>query len=483
MKPLVPYDWQQADIDKIVASISGNPEVGALVVSAPGAGKTLVAVEAMKRLRPTITLIVAPPSTHVSAWEKTLSRQGVAGSVRPLIGTAKGKVAWADLAWGKAGVYITSAQWFARQNWDGIEIDMIIFDEIHMVAKFGNVSQKKLVGYAKQKGLWAPMRIALSGTPFRNNFENAWSIARWVEPKKMPKDYWVWRMSDCAWKYSPFAPQNAEVTGERVPGNLASKLTCYISHSQRERCCDYHPEGFLAHLAEPIRIQRDLLMSKKQGEFYRSMEQNLIAFLTTPGEDGKVPVIAELPITARGMLRFCALGLPSIDMETEKLYFHPDTESVKIDQLAEDLDALDGKRALVLTHSKQFAQFASARLNKMGFRTLSWDGDVSAKRRREILKAFTDGELDAIIGVISAMGTGTDGLQEAAYNVMWLSVDDDASNNVQGIARLDRLGQKHQVVMIEYRHIGTFDVGHLDKQLQKQLDLNKSLKVAEDEEP
>lgn len=76
------------------------------------------------------------------------------------------------------------------------------------------------------------------------------------------------------------------------------------------------------------------------------------------------------------------------------------------------------------------------------------------------------------------MGTGTDGLQEATYNVMWLSIDDDPSNVIQGIGRLDRLGQKHRVTMVEYRMRKTFDVGHLDRQITKQLDLNKSLVVA-----
>jgi hypothetical protein len=73
------------------------------------------------------------------------------------------------------------------------------------------------------------------------------------------------------------------------------------------------------------------------------------------------------------------------------------------------------------------------------------------------------------------MGTGTDGLQEAAYNVMWLSIDDDPTNVVQGIGRLDRLGQKHQVTMIEYRMLKTYDVGHLDRQILQQFELNKSL--------
>ena len=476
-KPLELYDWQRADVDKITRSIR-NPDVGALVVSAPGAGKTVVAVMAMKNLKPAQTLIVAPPSTHVGAWLRTLRRQGVADDIRPLIGTPKGKRAFDDLRWGVPGVYITSAQWFSRQEWGSITPDMVIFDEIHMVGKYGNVGQKKLLGNTRKKGLWAPMRIALSGTPFRNNFENAWSIVRWVEPSKISAEYWVWRMQECAGVYDHFGPQNLRVTGEKVPGKLASSLSCYVAHYQRTRCCEYHPEGFLAHLAEPIQVERDLAMTKAQGEFYHAMEKNYIAFLTTPGEDGKIPVVAELPIVARGMLRFCALGLPSWDPNAEKLFFDVKCESPKLETLIEDIRSLDGKRVLVLTHSAQFAEVATERLQTAGINAALWRGGVTQRKRDEILSGFIKDEIDAIVGVISAMGTGTDGLQEATYNVMWLSVDDDPSNVIQGIGRLDRLGQKHQVTMVEYRMLGTYDVGHLDRQITQQLELNKSLVIS-----
>lgn len=474
-EPLVPYDWQQADIDKIVKTVT--PEAGALVVSSPGAGKTVVAVEAIKALKPETTLIVAPPSTHMKAWLRTLQRQGVADKVKPLIGTAPGKRNFDDLRWGVPGVYITSAQWFARQDWGSIRPDAVIFDEIHMVGKHGNVGNKKLLGHGKKKGLWAPIRIALSGTPFRNNYENAWSIVRWVEPRKMPKEYWIWRVQETAGKYSVFAPQNWEVTGEKNPGELASTLTCYISHAQREQCCKYHPKGFLGHLAPPIIIQRDLTMTAQQAEFYRTMEKTYIAFLTQPGEGGKIPVVTEFPIAARTMLRFCALGMPSYNIETESLFFENDCASPKIDAMLNDLAMLDGKRVLMLTHSAQFAEVVRERVAQAGYRIALWRGGVSMTKRTEILERFTNGDLDAIVGVISAMGVGTDGLQEAAYNVMWISVDEDASNITQGIARLDRIGQKHQVVMFDYRMLGTFDVGHLDKQITRQIELNKSLKA------
>lgn len=471
--PLVPYDWQEADIRKMVKTIS--PDVGALVVSAPGAGKTVVAAEVLKRLAPDVILIIAPPSTHTNAWARTLKRQGVADAVRPLSGTAKGKKNFEDLRWGVPGVYITSAQWFTRTDWKTISLDAIVVDEIHMLAKYGNAGMKRLVGHGKMKGITAPIRIGLSGTPFRNNFENAWTIAKWVQPSAAPLDYWVWRVIECVGKYDHFAPQNLKVTGEREPGKLASQLSCYIAHRQRERCCKYHPNGFLAHLAEPIRIERDLAMTRAQADFYDNMENTYAAFLMTPGDNGKVPVIAEFPIAARGMLRFCALGLPSFNEETEKLYFELSCESPKLDAVLEDLAKLDGKRVLMLTHSKQFAVVAAQRVIDAGYSAFAWHGDATKTKRNNALTAFIGGELDVIVGVISAMGTGTDGLQEAAYNVMWLSVDDDPSNNIQGIGRLDRLGQQHQVTMFEYRMSKTFDVGHLSKQIQHQLDLNKSL--------
>lgn len=471
--PLVPYEWQQFDIDKIVQTVT--PDIGALVVSAPGAGKTVVTVEALKALDPAVILIIAPPSTHESAWERTVLRQGFDREVKKLIGGKQGQSNWNAMKWGTPGIYITSAQWFTQQDWKGISVDAMVVDEVHMLAKFGNAGQKKLLGYRGRPGMSAPIRIALSGTPFRNNFENAWSIAKWVQPDTVPDEYWAWRVTKCVGKYDHFAPQNLKVTGEANPGELVSKFACYISHSQRERCCEFHPNGFLADLAEPIRVSRILKMHPAQAKFYRSMETSYAAFLTTPGEDGKVPVVAEFPITMRGMLRFCALALPSFNTETEKLFFEDDTPSPKLDAAIEDLRGLDGKRALMLTHSAQFAQVAAKRLLKEGFRAVAWTGDLSAAKRKKALSEFRSGELDAIVGVISAMGTGTDGLQEAAYNVMWLSVDDDASNNIQGIGRLDRLGQQHQVTMFEYQMQDTFDVGHLPRQITHMLRLNQSL--------
>lgn len=493
MTKLKPYPFQEADIRKLVA----NGGTG-LLVSAPGAGKTLVAVETALRTKASVVLVIAPQGTHSSAWQRTLSRQTTPSSTSPkatgkqsakpgssstksslslklLDGSTRGKANFAALMWKEPGWYICTPQWFARNisKWHGVKPDLAIFDEIHMAGAWQNATRKAM--YA----LEAEHRLGMSGTPFRNKFENSFAIVNWVFPGITDEqDYWVWRISYCLTKYDRFAPQNRIVLGERHPGELVSSLPCYIIHLQREKCCEFHPKGFLEGLDEPDVVERLLPMTTDQRKFYRQMEQSQVAWLETPDETGKLPVVAELPITARGMLRFCALGLPSYDPETEKVYFEMNCPSPKLDQLLKDVDELDGGRVLVLTHSKQFAKVAVQRLLDAGVAVEGWHGDSTKKARDITLKRFMDDEIQVIVGVIAAMGTGTDGLQEATNTVIFLSVDDDPTGMVQAYGRLDRLGQRHKVVMIYYYSEGTYDVGILSKQMQQILARNAELRTA-----
>lgn len=475
--PLTPFDWQQADIDRAVKAMRSG--AGALITSAPGAGKTLVATEIARELQPKTLLIIAPQGTHQSAWGRTLMRQGYADEVRVLIGTAPGKRALEDLRWGKPGVYITTPQWFSRQKWNKIRTpEMIIFDEIHMAGAYGINTQKQL-----HKLIHAKYRLGLSGTPLRNKFENAWAIVKWVEPSVIKDSFWVWRMTKCKTKFAPFAPQQREVVGELRPGELFNSMTCYIQHLQRERCCDFHPNGFLANLPAPLRIERVVEMSAPQRKFYDGMERMLAAQLLD--EDGEeVRIHAENFLTARGALRSCALALPHIvEVEVngemkQRLFFADDAPSPKLDALIEDLPSFEGRHTLVLTHSKRFARVAVSRLQEAGYAAEGWHGDVSKTRRNQTLAGFISGEIEIIVGVISAMGTGTDGLQEACWNIVWMSRDDDAANNIQGLGRLDRLGQKNQVVEREYLSDKTIDVGFYGAQMKRVLALEESLRRA-----
>lgn len=467
-KRLTPYPYQQADIDHL----SKHNGTG-LVVTEVGGGKTLVAIETALRIKAKTVLVIAPQGTHVHAWQKTLQRQTDGKhSFRRVETSKKGKAALADLMWDEPGWYICTPQWFARQKWTGVKPDYVIFDEIHVAGAYGNATRKKL------HQLKGKARLGLSGTPLRNKIENAWAIVKWINPDLMPDNFWLWRMSpDLLWKYDHFSPQQRKITGEVEPGKIVNSLPCYIQHLQREKCCDFHPAGFIPDLPEPAVEIRTIQMTPAQRRFYSQMEESFVAWLSTPDPTtGDRPVVAELPIVARGMLRFCALGLPSVDEETGKLYFEDDCESPKFTELLTVLAEMGEAPALVLTHSQKYASMATKRLIAEGVSAFEWSGANSQKKRDAALTALAGGDIRVIVAVITAIGTGTDGLQEATNTEIWMSEEDDPTANQQTKGRLDRPGQKRQVVRIYIRAEGTHDEGIYSKNLEKALSMARSLR-------
>ena len=67
MTKLEPYVWQNKDQDILRA---GN--FTGLVAIEAGGGKSLTAALAIAEVKPEVTLIVAPQSTHKTAWIPTL---------------------------------------------------------------------------------------------------------------------------------------------------------------------------------------------------------------------------------------------------------------------------------------------------------------------------------------------------------------------------------------------------------------------------
>lgn len=463
---LTPLPYQKHDITQIVKN-NGN----ALVTSAVGGRKTLVAVEAALGIKAKSILVIAPQGTHKRGWMRTIERQSPGAKVQRLDSSAKGKNALTELEWGEPGWYICTPQWFARQSWKHIKPDYAIFDEIHMAGAYENITRKKL------HTLNAKARLGLSGTPIRNKIENAWAIVRWIFPEQMPKPYYAWRGGDdLTWEYDHFAPQQRKITGERVPGKLFNSLPCYIQHLQREQCCKFHPKGFLDGVQAPEETTLTVKMSPAQTKFYKQMEETYVAWLSTPDANGNVPVFAELPVVARGMLRFCALGMPSVDPDTGKLYFDDECDSPKIDELLRFLKSTGEETAIVTTHSQQFAQVVVHRLRKAGLTAEEWSGKITQKRRDVILEAFIAGDIRILVAVQKAVGTGTDGIQEATSTEIILSDDDDATVNTQTRGRVDRPGQQKRVTTIRIQAEGTLEAGIVSKQLASLLKTNATLR-------
>jgi SNF2 family DNA or RNA helicase len=460
---LTPYEYQQRDIDKLVA----NNGTG-IIATQVGGGKTLIAIETAKALGTKTNLVIAPKGTHKRAWERTIRMQIPEADIQWLDSSYMGRQSLNNLANNVPGWYIISPEFFRRFGWRYITPDLAIFDEAH------RASNRKSKTAIMLHTLQAKRRIAMSGTIAGNSIEGMWSILKWVYPDVAGRSYWSWVEEYCETQIDYFAGR--VVTGERKPGLIVNSIPCYIRHLKRDKCCEFHPEGIDHQLPKMQTIVRTVKLSREQRSIYKTMETDFVAWL------GEHPLVVEVPVSLRVRLRQITLGTPTISGEGE-VTFATDTKSSKLDELFDIIsDSSVGEKMLILTHSQKFARIVAQRLSMAGHSAQEWSGAVTQNNRNAILEDFISGDLRFIVAVISAIGEGTDGLQLACSTVVWLSKDDNALLNEQAAGRLDRQGQKQSVVSYEIIAEDTYDEGQMSSLVNRKLAMNKSLRKEVDVE-
>jgi SNF2 family DNA or RNA helicase len=455
--PLRPYSYQEKDISLIVSN-SGS----GIIATQVGGGKTLIAVEVSRRLAFSTNLVIAPKGTHKRAWEKTILRQIPDAKVSYISSTVDGKRAYMDLKNGVAGWYIISPEFFRKMYWGTVPVDFAVFDEAH------RASNRKSKTAIALHSLKAKGKLAMSGTIAGNRVEGFYSIIRWVYPDVAGRSYWSWVDKYMSTKMDFFAGKQPD--GEKSPGMIVKSIPCYVRHLKREQCCALHPKGIDSELPAVTFEQRTVQLSAEQKRIYKQLEKNLLVWL------GENPLVVEVPVAMRVRLRQITLGVPTLN-DDGTVDFADDCRSSKLDELFEIIsDSPDGESMLVLTHSQKFARVTVNRLQKAGFVAVEWSGAVSQKVRDGYLEDFIAGKIQFIVAVISAIGEGTDGLQEACSTVVWLSKDDNRLLNEQASGRLDRQGQKGSVISYEIIAEDTYDEGQLSKLVREQLAMNTSLR-------
>jgi SNF2 family DNA or RNA helicase len=308
----------------------------------------------------------------------------------------------------------------------------------------------------------------MSGTIAGNKIEGFWSVLRWVYPEVAGRSFWNWIEIYCKTEVDFFAGK--VVVGESQVGGIVGSIPCYIRHLKRDECCDFHPNGIDHELPAMTTEVRTVQLSPEQKRIYKKLEKDLFVWL------GENPLAVDVPVAVRVRLRQITLGVPIVG-EDGVVTFAEDCKSTKIDELFQVIsDHPDGEQMLVLTHSQKFANVVTKRLRGAGHTTFEWSGTQSQASRDKALEAFIAGEVQFIVAVISAIGEGTDGLQEAANVMVWLSKDDNRLLNEQAAGRLDRRGQKRSVLSYEIVAEDTYDEGQLSNLVEKQLQMNSSLR-------
>lgn len=477
MKPLELWDWQKVDQEFLA-----RHNWTALAAVETGGAKTMLAVEAIRNSGAERVLIVAPKQTHHSAWIPTVERQ--LGLTARVIGNGRkaDREALADFEWGSPGIYLVTPQFLTRADVSRWEGDMLAVDEAHELSKAGGKGQRKLSGYSAKDG--EPLaqrfvhRLALSGTPARNNFERLWATMRllWPElgaPGQVANmSHWGWlkeRMGSAQvfvgldmWGAPKYA---TKWIGERSPGRLFNEAPAVVQHFRRHRCCEFHPNGFLTN-EEPVVVVREVELTARQKKAIREMEDHYMTWL------GDNPLVADLTITQKQRIRQMCLGVPTVSDEGE-VTFEPDCASPFYDELVNILESLDeGEPVVVFVESQKFARVVSDRLNGGGYSAFEYSGKTTSTRNEDQSRFGKDFQVAVV--VISAGGTGLDGLQRVANTEVWLERSVDGTLVVQAEARLDRIGSTKGVQRFLIQDDLGYAAGRFSKQLDRMLKLRES---------
>lgn len=502
---------QRSAVDKLVSNKSG----GALIAADMGTGKTVIAVEYLKAVSAQTVLLIIPvqtmgeplteDSTYEDGWWGTAMRQQLPLDFKRIDSTAPGLKNLADLQWSVPGLYAVGHEMFVRmawerklrhdrkgnpkQKWDkkkqewvpdivtvntevwDVDVDVIIFDEVHRTANGMSRTFKTLDGVGKNH-VGAPRagrdRIGMSGTYEGNSFDGAWAVTKWIWPTRIDDSIFLWRAKWAKVEYDHFKPHNQNVIGELSPGAYVSWLPCYV------------------YIESKLDIEVDdrifeVELHPEQRKAYDDIEKRMVAWI----EDN--PLVVKFPTTKRVRLRQVTLGLPTIIETVDKngaqdfdVEFDLDCLSSKIDAMPKILEEFfDGEPALIFTDSQKFARVVAHRLNKLyGDGTArEWSGKVSRKTRDQDKQDFLNGDYKYFVAVIKAVGTGTNGLQYATRNMLYLSDDDSMIDGKQSFKRTHRRGQEKNVRVARLHAVDTIDSGQYSKLMQAALEANKRKRV------
>lgn len=106
----------------------------------------------------------------------------------------------------------------------------------------------------------------------------------------------------------------------------------------------------------------------------------------------------------------------------------------------------NGEPLVIFAHHHEFLDLTAHQIQDKGFnvpRVL--DGRLPLAKRQDYALRFGQGEFNAIVCGITAMGTGVDGLQHGASNMVFLELGWNPAHHEQAEGRLFRVGQKNAV--------------------------------------
>lgn len=307
----------------------------------------------------------------------------------------------------------------------------VCIDEAH---KEGIKNPKSVTANTLQS-LRAEKLVLMSGTPMAKlGGHDLWGLLHFQHPKRFGS-YWNFVDKYFNIEENHFGKKVGTLRKDREE-DLFRTLSPFMLRRLKSEV--------FAELPEKIYVEVECVMTKRQAQQYRMMENEA---WTRSGRD-RIEGLGTLPQRTR--LRQLANGHCRIG-EDDQIY---PIDSPKVDKLIDNLKDIDGKH-LVFTRSKLMAEFAAQQIADAGFDTGLLSGKTKADERERLIDGMQVGGLEVLVIVTTAGGTSL--TLDQADTVHFIDESDNPSDDEQAEDRAHRVSNIHQVTIYVYRTLGTID--------------------------
>ncbi|WP_375385057.1 SNF2-related protein [uncultured Microbacterium sp.] len=371
-------------------------------------------------------LVVAPTSV-VSNWTREASRFTPGLRVAEITETrAKSGKALSDAA-ATADIVLTTyailrldADEFAGNDWAGLVLDE---------AQFAKNPASKV--HEAARGIRAPFRLAVTGTPIENNLTELWALFQIVAPGLFPS------AREFAEKYR--RPIEVGHDPERL-ARLRRRVRPFLLRRTKEAVAPELPPKQEQVLEIPLDPRH-----RRIYDTHLQRERQKILGLVDDLDRNRFIVFRSLTL-----LRMLSLDAALIDPVG-----YANVPSAKLDALLEQLEDVVGEdhQALVFSQFTSFLERAAARLDAAGIPYSYLDG--ATRRRGEVIDGFRRGDAPVFLISLKAGGFGLN-LTEADY-VFLLDPWWNPASEAQAVDRTHRIGQDKQVMVYRLVAEGTIE--------------------------
>jgi SNF2 family DNA or RNA helicase len=391
-----------------------------------GTGKTASAIWAadflMKQGIIKRALVICPLSIMDSAWRADLFTFAMHRTVDVAHGTSA-----------KRKKIIAGKPDFLIINYDGVEIvrddiaaagyDLIIVDE---ASHYKNAMSKrwKVLNSLVKPETWLWM---MTGTPAAQGPEDAFGLAKLVNPAGVPKFFNAWKdmvmYKVSAFRWKP--KEHAERTVHRA-------LQPAIRYT-KEECLD---------LPDMLYVKRDVALTKQQDLYYNRLKNQMVM------EVAGAQITAVNAAVMMGKLLQISAGASYTESGDTVQFDINNRYSVLKEVIAESTH-----KVLVFVPFKHVIQMLSDQLSKDGITNAVINGDVTAANRTEIFKQFQS-QPDPRVLVIQPQAAAHGVTLTAANTVVWWAPTSSLETYAQANARVHRKGQANKCTVVQLQGSG-----------------------------